>query len=65
VLCERYNAPPPKEKKVQGWKKKYLQVYDKQIDDLAPQPGYKEGRRKVIEKTFLWLETLAKTFWTK
>src|SRR5262245_49720138 len=52
LLCERYDGTPPKEKTVHKWRERYLKVYDEQIDDLAAPPGFKEARRKAIEKTF-------------
>jgi hypothetical protein len=62
LLCERYGASPPKVKKIERWRKKYLKMYDKQIDDLEPPPGYKEGRRQVIVKTFAWLEAISQSY---
>jgi hypothetical protein len=62
LLCERYDARPPKPKKIQKWHKKYLKMYDAQIDDLEPPDGYKEERRGVIDKTFNWLESVARTY---
>ncbi len=65
LLCERYNTATPREKTVHKWREKYLKVFDNEIDGLtpAPRPGYKEERRKTIEKTFEWLESLSRTFW--
>jgi hypothetical protein len=63
LLCERYGAQPPKPAKVRQWSQKYLAVYDATIDDLDPGPAYKTGRRKVIDKTFRWLESLAESYW--
>ena len=63
LLCERYGAQPPKPAKVRQWGQKYLEVYDATIDRLDPEPAYKTGRRKVIEKTFRWLESLAESYW--
>jgi hypothetical protein len=61
-LCERYNAVPPRAETVRQWADKYLGVYDRTIDRLRPRPGFKAARRKVIEKTFRWLESLAETY---
>ena len=63
LLCERYNAEPPRPNLVRQWRDKYLEVYDRDIDRLAPSPEFKAGRRKAIEKTFRWLESLAESFW--
>jgi hypothetical protein len=63
LLCERYNAMPPKPATVQQWRRKYLQVYDRMIDKLRPDPEFKVGRRKAIENTFRWLESLAESYW--
>jgi hypothetical protein len=65
LLAERYNAAPPKEETVHKWRERYLKVYDKQIDGLDPKSGYKEARRKTIEKTFEWLESLSRTSWSE
>ncbi len=63
LLCERYNVRPPREKTIHKWREKYLKVFDGEIDGLDPKPGYKDERRKTIEKTFEWLESLSRTFW--
>jgi hypothetical protein len=63
LLCERYNAEPPKPAVVRQWREKYLAVYDRDVDKLKPSAEFKVGRRKVIEKTFRWLEGLAESFW--
>jgi hypothetical protein len=65
LLCERYDAQPPRPATVRQWSQKYLDVYDRTIDRLHPKPGYKAARRKVIDKTFRWLESLAETYWTE
>jgi Domain of unknown function (DUF4259) len=63
LLCERYNAEPPRPAVVRHWRESYLAVYDRDIDGLKPTPGFKAGRRKAIEKTFRWLESLGESFW--
>jgi hypothetical protein len=63
LLCERYNAEPPRPSLVRQWHEKYLDLFDRRIDDLKPSPEFKTGRRKAIEKTFRWLESLAESFW--
>jgi hypothetical protein len=65
LLCERYQAIPPREKIVQQWRKKYLKVFDQQVESLAPPADLKLRRRKVIDNTFEWLEGLSKIHWTK
>ncbi|HVS35480.1 MAG TPA: DUF4259 domain-containing protein [Gemmataceae bacterium] len=64
LLCERYNAEPPRPAVVRQWRDKYLQVYDRGIDRLKTSAEFKAGRRKAIEKTFRWLESLADSFWS-
>jgi hypothetical protein len=62
LLCERYDAPPPKPASVRAWREKYLAAFDKGADQLKVKPEFKVARRKVIEKTFRWLESLAQTY---
>jgi hypothetical protein len=62
LLCERYDAAPPKPATVRQWHEKYLAVYDRDIDKLKPRPELKVARRKFIDKTFRWLESLADTY---
>jgi hypothetical protein len=65
LLCERYDATPPKPDSVKHWAEKYLAVYDAQIDKQKPKAShdYKVGRRRAIENTFRWLEGLAASYW--
>src|SRR5262249_1262075 len=65
LLCERCGAAPPRPATVKQWSSKYLQLYDKTIDQLKPTAEYKTGRRRVIENTFRWLESLAESYWAK
>jgi hypothetical protein len=65
LLCERYNATPPKPATVRQWCQKYLKMYDRCIDDLKPDPHYKVARRKVIENTFRWLEGLGESYFDR
>jgi hypothetical protein len=65
LLCERYDAMPPKPKTVRQWTQKYLDVYDRGIDALHPKGDFKVARRKVIENTFRWLEGLAESYWDR
>jgi hypothetical protein len=63
LRCERSSAEPPRADTVRQWSQKYLAVYDRTIDKLKPKAGYKAARRKVIENTFRWLESLAESHW--
>ncbi len=62
LLCERYNAVPPKPATVRQWRDKYLAVYDRDVDKLKPTSELKAARRKVIDKTFRWLEGLGASY---
>src|SRR5262245_52969211 len=62
MLCERYGAAPPRPEAVRQWHEKYLKAFD--ADDRSePAPGFRAGRRKVVEQTFRWLEGLAEAHW--
>lgn len=63
LLCERYGAAPPKLATIRQWSDKYLRAFDKSDDLEGPTPGFRAARRKVIEKTFRWLEGLAESHW--
>lgn len=63
MLCERYHAEPPRPSQVRQWHEKYLEVYDRCIDQLKTSAEFKVGRRKLIEQTFRWLESLSESFW--
>ncbi|MCG8349812.1 MAG: DUF4259 domain-containing protein [Chloroflexales bacterium] len=65
VLCEHCDGIPPAEAVAQTWKRTYLQIYDDQIEDLAPNPAFRAERRKVIEATFDRLIAIAHSFWTR
>jgi hypothetical protein len=62
LLCERYNAAPPRLKTIRQWHEKYLAAFDKGFDKMKPAAGLKTARRKAIEKTFRWLESLSETY---
>jgi hypothetical protein len=62
LLCERYNARPPKAALVQQWHHHYLTMYDHGIDEYTDDDAFKIARRKVIEQTFRWLESLAESY---
>jgi hypothetical protein len=63
LLCERYNAKPPKPATVQQWSRKYLAMYDGCIEERRGDDAFKAARRKVIEHTFRWLEGLGESYW--
>jgi hypothetical protein len=65
LLCERYDAMPPKPATVRQWSEKYLAAYDRGIDAVAPAAHFKTARRKVIDHTFRWLESLSETYWDR
>jgi hypothetical protein len=65
LLCERYDAAPPKPAAVRQWRAKYLAVYDRDIEGLKATPAFKKGRRRVIEQTFGWLIGLAESYWAE
>jgi hypothetical protein len=65
LLCERYDAKPPRPATVRQWGQKYLHMYDRCIDDLNPDPHFKTARRKVIEQTFRWLEGLGESYFDR
>jgi len=60
LLCERYDAAPPRLATVRGWHEKYLAAFD--AAKLKASPAFKTARRKVIENTFRWLEGLAESY---
>ena len=62
LLCERYDAPPPRPATVRGWREKYLAVYDREVGRLKRPAEFKSARRRVIEQTFRWLEGLAESY---
>jgi hypothetical protein len=64
MLCERYGAAPPRPEAVRQWHEKYLKAFDAD-DRPEPSPGFRAGRRKVVEQTFRWLESLAEEHWTE
>jgi hypothetical protein len=65
LLCERYDAMPPRPSTVRQWGQKYLKTYDRCIDDFDFEANFKVARRKVIEQTFRWLEGLAESYWAR
>jgi hypothetical protein len=65
ILSAQCGAAPPKPDVIEGWRSKYLAIYDDQIDGLEPEPEYKVERRKVIDETFTELIHLATKFWKR
>src|SRR5262249_53144621 len=62
LFCERYDVPPPKPATVHQWHRTYLAAFDAGFDAMKPPPGLKALRRKKIEQTFRWLESLAESY---
>lgn len=62
LLCERYDAAPPRPTTVRQWHEKYLEVFNRDIDRLTPTAEFAQARRKVVENTFRWLESLAESY---
>jgi len=52
VLCEQCRADPPDVDTVNDWRDRYVQIFDDQIDGLAPRDDFKAERRAVIVRTF-------------
>lgn len=44
-------ATPPSSETAAGLRKKILDLYDHEIDDLRPAAGHKEQRRRVTKQT--------------
>ncbi|HEY7428610.1 MAG TPA: hypothetical protein VH682_30550 [Gemmataceae bacterium] len=65
LLCERYDAMPPRPSTVRQWGQKYLKMYDRCIDAVCSDAGFKAARRKVIENTFRWLTGVAESYWDR
>jgi hypothetical protein len=53
-------ASVPEVAVVEGWKKTFMDVWERTIDGLGPKQGYKEDRRAELIRTFDRLVTLAK-----
>jgi hypothetical protein len=65
LLCERYDVAPPKLDVIQHWHRSYLQAFDQGFDDMNPPPGLKARRRRVIDNTFHWLESLSESYYAE
>lgn len=63
LLCERYGVKPPKPSSVEQWRDKYLAMYEENIESYNSDSDFQDARRKVIEKTFRWLLSLAESYW--
>ncbi len=63
LLCERYNAEPPKPATIRDWRKKYLAAYDRAKAPTGTARAYRPARRKAIENTFRWLLGVAMSYW--
>ncbi|MER5629796.1 DUF4259 domain-containing protein [Streptomyces nitrosporeus] len=42
----------PRAEVIDGWKGRFMAVWDRSIDDLEPSPAFKEARRSVLNRTF-------------
>lgn len=63
LLSEHCGAAPPKTEQIEAWRKRYLHIYDEQIDGFEPEAAFKSARRETIARAFRNLETTAKKFW--
>src|SRR5262249_7590017 len=59
LLCEQVHAVPPRPERVAAWRKRYLRIWEAEIDDYGPDAEYKAKRREVIDATFTRLDTAA------
>jgi hypothetical protein len=62
-LCERCDAVPPKPDTIRQWSRKYLKAFDASADSVHPDVACQTRRRKVIENTFRWLQSLSDSYW--
>ncbi len=63
LVCERYNATPPKPTSIKRWEKRYLEKFDASVESYNADPAFQESRRRIIEQTFRWLIGLAESYW--
>jgi hypothetical protein len=63
LLCERYAATPPKPSLIRQWQERYLKVFDETVESVNPDSEFQHSRRKVIERTFHWLQSLSESYW--
>jgi hypothetical protein len=62
ILCERYDVAPPKLDVIQHWHRSYLAAFEQGFEEMEPPPGLKARRRRVIDTTFHWLESLSESY---
>src|SRR5262245_53153265 len=65
LLIERYALEPPKPTLVQRWRDRYLRVYDAGVASYNPDPHFQVSRRRTIDNTFRWLQSLSDSYWEK
>ena len=63
LLCERCGAAPPRPATTKQWHEKYLAVFDAGVAKMKVTAEFRTGRRRVIENTFRWLESLSKSYY--
>jgi hypothetical protein len=63
MLCESCGASPPRQSVVKQWHEKYLAAFDAGFAGTNPPPDLMPDRRRVIENTFRWLESLAESYY--
>ncbi|MFG2624900.1 DUF4259 domain-containing protein [Streptomyces sp. NPDC048473] len=61
LIAEQHyvGAAVPEAVVVEGWKKTFMDVWERTIDGLEPEPAYKEERRAELTRTFDRLTGLA------
>ena len=52
VVCEHLPVMPPEPTVVEKWRDTFLKSWEGYMEDLQPEPGRKEARKRVIEATF-------------
>jgi hypothetical protein len=62
LLCERYDAEPPRPATVKQWHTRYVAAFNAGIDRMKLTAEFKTARRRVIDNTFRWLLGLAETY---
>jgi predicted DNA-binding WGR domain protein len=63
LLTQNCGAAPPKPEQLAAWKKRYLAIFDEQIQEYGGEPKFITARRQTIVNTFTGLESLSTTFW--
>jgi hypothetical protein len=64
LLCERCGAAPPRPAVIQQWRDKYLAAFDAGHQALNLDADSLQARRRVIDNTFRWLESLSETYYS-